>query len=229
MKIKTFYAAAFMGALAFSSCNKNGGQTATSLTSENDKVSYSLGVMMGNNLKKSGVDTINGVALAAAISDVYASADLKVTEDSAKQILDAYFGKIRDLKNGKAIEEGKKFLEENKTKSGVVELPSGLQYQIITAGTGQKPTATDKVTVNYTGKLLNGTVFDSSVERKQPASFPVSGVIPGWTEALQLMPVGSKWNLYIPSNLAYGERGAGGTIPPNSTLVFEVELLSIDK
>ena len=228
MKIKTFYAATFMGALAFSSCNKSGNESAT-LTSENDKVSYSLGVMMGNNLKKSGVDTINGVALAAAISDVYASADLKVTEDSAKQILDAYFGKIRDQKTQEAVEEGKKFLEENKSKPGIVELPSGLQYQIVTAGTGPKPTASDKVTVNYTGKLLNGTVFDSSIERKQPASFPVSGVIPGWTEALQLMPVGSKWNLFIPSNLAYGEHGAGGTIPPNSTLVFEVELLSIDK
>ena len=169
MKIKTFYAAAFMGALAFSSC-KDKGETLASLTNENDKVSYSLGVMMGNNLKKSGVDTINGVALAAAISDVYSSAELKVTEDSAKQILDSYFGKIRDQKNQKAVEESKGFLEENKKKSGVVELPSGLQYQIVTEGTGPKPTINDKVTVHYTGKLLNGTVFDSSVERKEPAS-----------------------------------------------------------
>lgn len=227
MKIKTIYAAVFLGAFAIASCNKSGEQS--SLTSENDKVSYSLGVVMGNNLKKSGVDTINGVALASAINDIFASSDLKVSEDSAKQILDDYFAKLREKKSSESVEEGKKFLDENKTKSGVVVLPSGLQYQVITQGNGPIPTANDKVTVHYTGKLVNGKVFDSSVERNQPASFPVTGVIPGWTEALQLMPVGSKWNLVIPSNLGYGERGAGDVIPANATLVFEVELLSIDK
>lgn len=228
MKIRTLYAASFMGALALTSC-KEGGEQSTNLTSENDKVSYSLGVMMGKNLKNSGVDTINGVALAAAISDIYAAADLQVSEDSAKVILDTYFNKLREQKTQKSVEEGKKFLEENKKKSGIVELPSGLQYQIIKEGTGPKPTINDKVTVHYTGKLVDGKVFDSSVERNQPASFPVGGVIPGWTEALQLMPVGSKWNVFIPSDLGYGPQGAGGAIPPNATLIFEVELLSIDK
>lgn len=227
MKLKNIYAAAFLGAIALTSCNNN--NTMGELSTENDKVSYSLGVVMGNNLKKSGVDTINGVALAAAITDIFASSDLKVSEDSAKQILDAYFGKLREHKSNESIQEGKTFLEENKKKEGIVELPSGLQYQIIKQGDGPKPTASNEVTVHYTGKLVNGKVFDSSVERNQPASFPVSGVIPGWTEALQLMSVGSKWNLFIPSNLGYGERGAGDVIPANATLLFEVELLSIDK
>jgi FKBP-type peptidyl-prolyl cis-trans isomerase FklB len=226
MKIEIIGVAAFWGAMIFTSCDKLQ-KTSADLKTENDKVSYSLGVMMGNNLKKSGVDTINEVALAAAISDVYSSGELKVSEDSAKQILDAYFEKLREQKKQKSQDEAKSFLEENKKKEGVMVLPSGLQYQIVKEGNGPKPALNDQVTVHYTGKLLNGTVFDSSVERNEPATFPVSGVIPGWTEALQLMPVGSKWNLFIPSELAYGERGAGGSIPPNSTLIFEVELLAI--
>ena len=124
--------------------------------------------------------------------------------------------------------EGEAFLAANKGKDGVVTLPSGLQYKILTAGTGPKPTASDSVVCNYRGTLINGTEFDSSYKRGQPATFPVTGVIKGWTEALQLMPVGSKWQLFIPSDLAYGERGAGADIGPNSTLIFEVELLSIE-
>jgi FKBP-type peptidyl-prolyl cis-trans isomerase FklB len=124
---------------------------------------------------------------------------------------------------------GQKFLDENKKKPGVVTLPSGLQYIVIKEGTGAKPVLTDKVTTHYHGTLIDGTVFDSSVERGEPASFPVNGVIKGWTEALQMMPVGSKWKLFVPPALGYGERGAGGVIGPNATLIFEVELISINK
>ncbi len=132
------------------------------------------------------------------------------------------------IKEGSTVLDGKTFLAENAKKTGVVVLPSGLQYKIVKAGTGAIPKATDTVTTHYTGTLIDGTVFDSSVQRGQPASFPVNGVIKGWQEALQLMPVGSKWQLYIPSDLAYGSRGAGGVIGPNSTLVFDIELISID-
>ena len=132
------------------------------------------------------------------------------------------------MKGQENVAKGKAFLEENKKKAGVQTTASGMQYIVMKEGTGAKPGLNDKVTTHYHGTVIDGTVFDSSVERGQPASFPVSGVIPGWTEALQMMPVGSKWKLFLPSELAYGERGAGGKIGPNSVLVFEVELLSID-
>jgi FKBP-type peptidyl-prolyl cis-trans isomerase FklB len=198
------------------------------LKTETDNISYSLGVTVGTNLKMNGVDSINADVLAAAIKDIYSSTKLKIDEDSAKWILDNYFVKLKEMQDKKSIGESQKFLGENKTKPGVIQLPSGLQYKVLNQGVGSKPTAQDTVTVHYVGQLTTGTIFDSSVERNEPATFPVSMVIPGWTEALQLMPVGSKWVLYIPSNLGYGERGAGGVIPPNSTLIFEVELLSIN-
>lgn len=203
--------------------------TETVLKTEIDKVSYSLGVSIGSNLKRNGVDSLNAEAMAAALRDVYTSAGLKISEDSAKIVLDNYFMKLRDMQDQKSKTESKKFLEDNKKKEGVVELPSGLQYKVLKQGTGPKPVPSDTVTVHYTGKLVDGSVFDSSVERNEPATFPVSMVIPGWTEALQLMPVGSKWTLFIPSSLGYGEQGAGGIIPPNATLIFDVELLSIGK
>lgn len=198
------------------------------LKTEADKVSYSLGITVGANLKKNGVDTVNADALAAAIKDIYSSSTLKISEDSAKIVLDTYFKNLQEKLGEKSKNEAHKFFDDNKKREGVVQLASGLQYMVVKQGSGPKPTASDTVTVHYTGKLVDGSVFDSSVERNEPATFPVNMVIPGWTEALQLMSVGSKWNLYIPSDLGYGERGAGGVIPPNATLVFEVELLSIN-
>ncbi|OFY92166.1 MAG: peptidylprolyl isomerase [Bacteroidetes bacterium RIFCSPLOWO2_12_FULL_31_6] len=192
-----------------------------------DRVSYSLGVTVGANLKMNGVDSLDPNLLAAAIKDIYSSAKPLISQDSAKDILDSYFMKLKETQSQKTKSESGKFFTENKKKPGITELPSGLQYQVLKQGTGPKPTAEDTVTVHYTGKLIDGTVFDSSVERNEPATFPVGMVIPGWTEALQLMSVGSKWVLYIPSQLGYGEHGAGGVIPPSATLIFEVELLSI--
>ena len=147
----------------------------------------------------------------------------------ANKLLQEYFTKQQDEMLNQNLEIGRAFLEENKKKANVVELPSGLQYEILTEGTGEKPKATDSVKCHYHGTLIDGTVFDSSVERGQPATFGVNQVIKGWVEALQLMPVGSKWRLFIPSELAYGKQGAGRSIQPNSALIFEVELLEIEK
>lgn len=199
------------------------------MENEIDKVSYSLGVNVGTNLKSQGLESINADAFAKAINDVFGAGDLMVKEEEAGQVLNEYFQKLQAAKAEKEQAAGKAFLEANKGKEGVVTLPSGMQYIIMKEGTGEKPTLTDKVTTHYHGTTVDGEVFDSSVERGQPASFPVNGVIAGWTEALQMMPVGSKWKLFIPSDLAYGERGAGPKIGPHATLIFEVELLSIDK
>ena len=151
----------------------------------------------------------------------------ELSPEEANGILQEFFGKMQEEQAGQAIGEGKTFLEENKKAEGVTELESGLQYQIITEGKGDKPKATDSVKCHYHGTLINGTVFDSSVDRGEPTTFPVSGVIAGWVEALQLMPIGSKWKLVVPSNLAYGEQGAGNLIGPHTTLIFEVELLEV--
>lgn len=204
-------------------------ESKTELKNQIDSVSYSLGVNIGSNLKKQGFDTLNIDQFAQALKDVYADNGIKIKEEEAEKILMEYFQGIQQKKTEGNLKEGQKFLEENKKKPGVVTLPSGLQYQILKEGNGPKPAATDKVTTHYHGTLIDGTVFDSSVERGQPATFPVNGVIQGWVEALQLMPVGSKWRLFIPSNLAYGEQGAGKQILPNSALIFDVELISIEK
>ena len=153
--------------------------------------------------------------------------ETKMTSDEARTFVQGYFQKIAKAEGEKNKKEGEKFLADNKTKDGIKVTDSGLQYEVLKEGTGPKPKATDKVKVDYTGKLLDGTVFDSSVERGKPATFGVNQVIPGWTEALQMMPVGSKWRIFIPSDLAYGPRGAGKDIGPNSTLIFDVELLGI--
>ncbi len=203
------------------------------LKEQKDKVSYSIGMNIGNNLKKQSID-VNPDALVSGIKDAFSGGKALMTEQEVNDTLMA-FQKEMTAKQAERLKElveknkkeGEAFLADNKKKEGVITLPSGLQYKIIKEGTGETPKLTDTVTTNYRGTLIDGTEFDSSYRREQPATFPVKGVIAGWTEALQLMKVGSKWQVFIPSNLAYGERGAGRDIGPNATLIFEVELLSI--
>ena len=195
---------------------------------ELEKVSYSLGINIATSVKSQGMETIDVNSVAKAISDVFEENDFDISEEEGLQLLQEYFKNISEIKQEKAKEEEEKYLSENASREGVITTESGLQYEIINSGNGPKPSADDQVTVHYHGKLINDTVFDSSVERGEPATFPVNGVIPGWVEALQLMSVGDKWKLTIPSNLAYGERGAGGVIGPGATLIFEVELLKIN-
>ena len=196
-------------------------------TTEIDKVSYSLGLSIASNLISSGVKTIQIEAFTDALRAAFAGEMPEITPNEANQILQNYFEKLQNEQGKEAKEAGEKFLAENKTKEGVVALPSGLQYKILKEGEGKKPKASDSVKCHYEGKLINGQIFDSSIRRGEPAVFPVNGVIAGWVEALQLMTVGSKWQLYIPSELAYGKHGAGQSIGPNETLIFDVELLEI--
>lgn len=210
--------------------------TGLKMTNELDSVAYSIGMNIAQNLKGQGLDKINVGLLSKAIQDVLKSSKTDLDDSQAQMILGNFFNKLQAKQQSEEAKKyevvklaGEKFLEENKKKSGVVTLPSGLQYEIMKAGDGPKPTANNTVKTHYHGTLIDGTVFDSSVQRGQPAEFPVGGVIQGWVEALQLMPVGSKWKLFIPYNLAYGERSAGPTIKPYSALVFEVELLEIVK
>jgi FKBP-type peptidyl-prolyl cis-trans isomerase FklB len=202
------------------------------LKNQKDKVSYAIGLDMGNNLKKNEIE-VDPDILSQAIKDVFAGNKHLMTDQEARETLVALQKDLqaKQRERNKVIgeknkKEGDAFLAKNKKESGVKTLPSGLQYKVITEGKGKSPKASDTVTVNYSGKLVNGTEFDSSYKRGQPATFPVSGVIKGWTEALQLMKEGSKWHLVIPADLAYGEQGRPG-IPPNSVLIFDVELLSI--
>ena len=194
-----------------------------------DKVSYALGLSIGNNFQNSGIKDLQVEDFIKGLTDVMDEKQPAITYDEAKEVINEYFIKLQKEKTEINKKAGEEFLHINKGRAGVVELPSGLQYQVLKHGNGAKPSATDKVTCHYHGTLINGTVFDSSVQRGQPAVFGVNQVIPGWVEALQLMPVGSKWRLFIPSNLAYGEHGAGEMIEPNSTLIFDVELLDIVK
>ena len=193
-----------------------------------EKVSYSLGVNVATGVKAQGLDTIDANAVAKAFKDVFEGNDLDISEEESMEVLQAYFGKLQAAAQEKAGEAGATYLAENAAKEGVITTESGLQYEVLTEGNGAKPTAADQVTVHYHGMLTDGVVFDSSVDRGEPAKFGVTQVIPGWIEALQLMSVGDKWKLTIPSNLAYGDKGAGGMIEPNATLVFEVELLGIN-
>ena len=195
---------------------------------EKEKLSYCLGANIGMSLQSQGLEDLDIKNFTEALRDVLSKSELKINAEEINNHLQSYFGKLQQENQSKAVEEGKKFLESNKEKTGITTLESGLQYEILTEGNGAKPKASDTVTTHYHGTLISGEVFDSSVERGQPASFPVNGVIAGWVEALQLMPVGSKWRLFVPSNLAYGERGAGQKIGPHTTLIFEVELISID-
>jgi len=192
-----------------------------------DKLSYALGMSMASNLMNSGLKQLDVKSFVEAFTGIMNNTTPSMSPQEANRVIQDYFSKQQDEIFSKNLEAGKAFLEENRKKETVVTLPSGLQYEILTAGNGAKPKATDKVKCHYHGTLLNGTVFDSSVQRGQPAIFGVSQVIKGWVEALQLMAVGSKWRLFIPSELAYGEQGAGGSIEPDSTLIFDVELLGI--
>jgi len=210
---------------------------APALTTKKQKFSYALGMNigtgLGNNLKKQSVE-VDPILVSQGLKDALSGAKPRLTQEEAQAVLTEVQTEVRKEQQEKMQEasaknksEGEAFLAANKSKEGVVTLPDGLQYKILTAGNGPKPTASDSVVCNYRGTLINGTEFDSSYKRGQPATFGVGQVIKGWTEALQLMPVGSKWQLVIPSSLAYGERGAGADIGPDSTLIFEVELLSI--
>jgi len=203
------------------------------LKGQKDKESYSLGFQFGQSLKNQGVD-ISLDIYASGIKDALAGKEPQMSQEEIRATIMELQKRVagarqKDLmeKSAKNLEEGKKFLAENQKKEGVKTLPSGLQYKILTEGIGKIPKAEDTVTVNYKGTLTDGTEFDSSYKRGQPATLPVNGVIKGWTEALQLMKEGSKWQLFIPPELAYGERGASSTIPPNSALIFEVELISV--
>lgn len=198
-----------------------------SYTEEIDKVSYSLGLSIASNLITSGVKTLNTEAFTKALDDAFNGQKPAINPEEANKTLQAFFENIQQEQSAEAIEAGKQFLENNSKEEGVVTLNSGLQYKIINEGEGAKPALTDKVKCHYEGRLINGAVFDSSYQRNEPATFPVNGVIKGWVEALQLMPTGAKWQLYVPSDLAYGPQGAGQAIGPNETLIFDVELLEI--
>lgn len=201
-----------------------------------DKLSYALGMSMGHNFKGTGIKTLNSADFAAGVASVYDGVKPEMTFDEAKRIVNEYFAKLEAEMQAEAAKQGEvnrkngeAFLTENAKREGIKVTESGLQYEVLESGKGDSPKASDNVAVHYTGKLIDGTVFDSSVERGVPASFGVTQVIPGWVEALQLMHEGDKWRLYIPSDLAYGPNGAGGVIGPNMTLIFDVELLRIIK
>ncbi len=201
---------------------------------ELDRLSYALGVSMGYNFRASGIQELNVDDFADALGAVFYGRATKMTAEEAKTEVQSFFMQLQQKQqeeNAKMADinaaAGEQFLLENGKRAEVHTIPSGLQYEIVKQGDGPRPTAGDSVTVHYTGKLIDGTVFDSSEERGEPATFGVTQVIPGWVEALQLMNVGSRWRLFIPSALAYGPQGAGGLIGPNQTLVFDVELLAI--
>ena len=192
-----------------------------------DKFSYAIGLGIGQNLLSMGAQGINVEDFAQAIADVLNRNELAMSHNEAREIVNKYFMELEEKMNAENIEKGKAFLAENAQKEGIVTLPSGLQYEVITEGNGKKPSATDRVKCHYEGTLIDGTLFDSSIKRGQPAVFGVNQVIKGWVEALQLMSVGSKWRLFIPSELGYGAQQAGEMIPPHSTLIFEVELIEV--
>lgn len=201
---------------------------------EFDKISYALGMSMGQNFKSSGIPELNVADFAEGVQTVYGDKQPKMTYAQAKTVIQEYFEAMaaRQQEENKAKakineEAGKAYLDKNKDREGVFTTASGLQYEVLKEGNGKKPSPTDSVTVHYTGKLIDGSVFDSSVERGEPATFGVTQVIPGWVEALQLMSEGAQWRLFIPSNLAYGPNGAG-PIGPNETLIFDVELIKIN-
>jgi len=231
MTHKTWVLLALLSTFGVQACNgqkkmdKN-----TELKTEIDTVSYSIGVSIGENLKKQGVEGLNYQAIKQAMMDVMEKNGKPAMKgEEANMHIQKFFTAMMDRKADAAVSKGKEFLEKNGKREGVTTTASGLQYEVMKMGTGDKPAATDEVTVHYHGTLTDGKVFDSSVERGDPATFPLNGVIKGWTEALQLMPVGSKFKIFLPGDLAYGAQGAGEMIGPHETLIFEVELLKINK
>jgi FKBP-type peptidyl-prolyl cis-trans isomerase FklB len=219
------------GLVWFSACAY--AQETPALKTQKDKVSYSIGLDIGTSFKKQSID-VDPNLIALGIKDGLSGGKALLTEEEARAVLIAFQQEMRAKAQEQAAQlaeknkrEGEAFLAENKKKEGVITLPSGLQYKVIKEGTGKKPQASDTVTTHYRGTLIDGTEFDSSYTRDEPATFPVTGVIAGWTEALQLMKVGSKWQVFIPSELAYGARGGGRLIGPHATLIFEIELISI--
>lgn len=229
MNIKTKLAAAIYASIlivatpAFS---------ADKLTTDEQKFSYAIGFQIGQNLKSQGLDKVDIKALSLAISDVLKDQKLKLSMDEMQQAFQSMQKKMladRDAKGEKAKVAGEKFLAENKSKPGIKTLDNGIQYKVISEGKGDKPKATDTVVAHYRGTLINGTEFDSSYKRGEPATFPLTGVIKGWQEVLPMMAIGSKWQVFIPSELAYGARGAGANIGPNETLIFDIELVEIKK
>jgi FKBP-type peptidyl-prolyl cis-trans isomerase len=234
MKLRSIiYATALVLTVGVAGCQNSGKKGEVTLASKNDSVSYALGVLLGESNKQQlkgapGVDQLNKEIMIAAFQRTFMGDSAQMKAEKCSETVQKFFSEISKVEGDKNQKAGEEFLATNKNKSGVVTLPSGLQYEIVKAGTGPKPKAEDQVKCHYNGTTIDGKVFDSSID-KEPVVFPVSQVIPGWTEALQLMPVGSKWKLYIPSALAYGERGAGQDIKPNSTLIFDVELLEIVK
>ena len=204
-------------------------------TKDFDRLSYALGLSMGHNFRGSGIEKINVQDFADGVAAVYDGLAPKISFDEAKQIINEFFTELQKKQQEQAAamaavneKAGQDFLLENGKRVEVKTTPSGLQYEVLKEGDGAQPTAGDRVTVHYTGKLIDGTVFDSSVDRGEPATFGVTQVIPGWVEALQLMKAGAKWRLFTPSALAYGPQGAGGVIGPNQTLIFDVELISVE-
>ena len=192
-----------------------------------DKFSYAIGLGIGQNLLSMGAQGINVNDFAQAVSDVLNRKETAISHNEAREIVNKYFEELEAKVNAENIEKGKAFLAENAKKEGIITLPSGLQYQVLQEGNGKKPSATDRVKCHYEGTLIDGTLFDSSIKRGQPAVFGVNQVIKGWVEALQLMSEGAKWRLFIPSELGYGAQQAGEMIPPHSTLIFEVELIEV--
>ncbi len=236
MKLFNFVITGFLFAGFLASCDQlpGGGGTA-SMETEDDSVSYSVGVSIGNNMKGQ-IDDFKLELVMQGLQDVLNEKELAIAEEQCQQIVQAYAMRKQQEQMAEAqqkgtenLEKGEAFLEENAQKEGIKTTESGLQYEVLEEGSGASPSAEDEVTVHYHGTLLDGTVFDSSVERGEPTSFPLNRVIPGWTEGLQLMKTGAKYKFYIPSDLAYGPRGAGEDIGPNETLIFEVELLSINE
>lgn len=202
-------------------------QNIQNLNSSNEKISYSIGMIIANSLKAQGVNEVNADVFKEALESVMTGQPTMISMQEADGIFRQYMTEIQAEKQKEFVAEGEKFLADNAKRAEVTTTASGLQYEVLKSGDGATPTATQTVEVHYHGTLLNGTVFDSSVQRGKSISFPVNGVIPGWVEALQLMSVGDKWKLFIPQDLAYGAQGAGQSIPPFSTLIFEVELLGV--
>jgi len=197
------------------------------MKNELEKLSYSLGINIALSIQSQGIDEVDSQLFSQAINDVFSSSTLKMSAQEAESFLSEHFAKLQAKQHEGAISAGVEFLAANSKKEGIVTLESGLQYEVLKEGEGEKPAIDSTVTTHYHGMTIDGSVFDSSVQRGTPASFPVNGVIAGWTEALQLMTLGSKWKLFVPSALAYGAKGAGDKIGPHTTLIFEVELLEI--